>query len=74
MDPTACWERMRSALKSGEVVEAIYASVDLATWLNSGGFMPEVEYTGQHTRESYVWAVLSFLMALDPDDDLRATS
>lgn len=71
MDPTACWQRIVDALQDNNTIEAIDAAIDLAAWLNRGGFMPEIENSGQHTRESYVWAVLTFLLELDPDDELR---
>ncbi len=68
MDPNACWQRMVDALIEGNTVEAINASIDLSIWLNRGGMFPDVRHTDP---VRYVWAVLTFMCELDPDDKLR---
>lgn len=40
MDPTICFEQMKSAWESGEIDEAIEHARNLRTWLNRGGFPP----------------------------------
>lgn len=42
MDPTACLERMLRALTDDDRDEAVGAMEDLAGWICSGGFMPDV--------------------------------
>lgn len=75
MDPTACWERIRSALLASDTLEAVDAAIDLAGWLNGGGLLPDIDDLGRSTRDSgRVWAVLNFLLELDPDDSLRDES
>lgn len=40
MDPNACWARLVSALEEGDGGEAKDAAVDLAEWIDKGGFVP----------------------------------
>lgn len=40
MDPQACWERIKEALRDGDREEAQYALQDLAEWIRKGGFLP----------------------------------
>jgi len=71
IDPTAKWHQMVAAIKAGKPIEAIDEAIELGIHLNGGGDMPVIEYTAQHTKPSYVWAVLSFMSDLDPHDELR---
>lgn len=65
MDPTACWERIRTALMANNTLEAIDAASDLKAWLDDDGAMPDVEEWRGSSRWTYVWSVLSFFMKLD---------
>lgn len=40
MDPNACWERWKDAVRDSDVLEATYAWEDLHRWLTRGGFEP----------------------------------
>jgi hypothetical protein len=72
MDPNACWQRIRNALLAKDTLEAIDGAIDLAGWLNGGGFYPDVDrLTLNVTPRDYVWSVLDFLLGLDPDDSFR---
>jgi hypothetical protein len=41
MDPQACWERIKEALRDGDREEATYALQDLERWIRGGGFLPD---------------------------------
>ncbi len=41
MDPQACLERWRRAVRAGDVEEAGEAAADLREWIHGGGFEPE---------------------------------
>ena len=74
MDPTATWNRIIAALRDNDTLEAIDAAIDLAGWLNGGGFLPTVDFAPNASKaqeKRYVWGVLSFLMDIDPDDSMR---
>lgn len=45
MDPQACWERIKEALRDGDREEAAYALQDLETWIRKGGFLPDPDKT-----------------------------
>jgi hypothetical protein len=41
MDPDACLQRCRDAIKAGDMDEARDAMEDLTTWIAKGGFLPK---------------------------------
>ncbi|MBX7132149.1 MAG: hypothetical protein K1X67_05650 [Fimbriimonadaceae bacterium] len=42
MDPEAVWTRLLDALEAGDEKEARRAALDLLSWINRGGFPPDV--------------------------------
>lgn len=42
MDPNACLTRVLEAIEGGDREEATAALVDLAGWIEKGGFLPRV--------------------------------
>ena len=77
MDPNQAFNRIRLAVISGDTIQAIDSAIDLAAWLNGGGFYPSlstVDDTMRLTQDEVrarVWSILGFFLDLDPNDELR---
>jgi hypothetical protein len=42
MDPEAAWNRLLDALEAGDEKEAEIVALELLSWINRGGFPPDV--------------------------------
>jgi len=65
MDPNATLKKLRNALAHGDMTEAVEATVDLASWLNGGGFEPDWPM-GSTVRDW--WGFADILLSVFPDD------